>query len=109
MAILNRDAILGARDLPTKEVPVPEWGGSVYVRPLSVAEAEHLMTLGEGKSYQVTLAAQTICDADGNRVFTNEDVEALMKKSAMAITRIVVAVQAISALSVKEAEDVQGN
>ena len=29
--ILNRDAILGAQDIPTEDIPVPEWGGSVRI------------------------------------------------------------------------------
>jgi hypothetical protein len=31
MAILNREAILGAVDLKKELVKVPEWGGEVYI------------------------------------------------------------------------------
>jgi len=110
MKLLNREAILAARDLPTKEVSVPEWGGSVFVRPLSISEAERLMKLDPKKdSYQVAVAAMAVCDKDGNSMFTEEDMAALATKSSTAIMRIGVAVQEISALSVKAAEQVKGN
>jgi hypothetical protein len=36
--MLDRKSILDRNDSKIEEVPVPEWGGSVYVRVLSGAE-----------------------------------------------------------------------
>ena len=35
---LTRHAILEAPDIETREVPVPEWGGTVYLRALTGAQ-----------------------------------------------------------------------
>ncbi len=38
--MLSRDQILGASDLPTETVDVPEWGGQVIVRSMTGAERD---------------------------------------------------------------------
>ena len=40
MKALTRDEILGADDLKTESVKVPEWGGTVLVRELTGAERD---------------------------------------------------------------------
>lgn len=41
-ALLDRDAILAlaGKELPFKDVPVPEWGGSVRIRSMTAAERD---------------------------------------------------------------------
>ena len=34
MSLLSKEAILAAQDLPSEDVEVPEWGGTVRVRGL---------------------------------------------------------------------------
>ncbi len=41
---LTGEEILGADDLPTEVVPVPEWDGTVIVRTLTGAERDHWTT-----------------------------------------------------------------
>ena len=38
--LLTRDEILGAQDIQTERVPVPEWGGEVIVRSMSGSERD---------------------------------------------------------------------
>ena len=98
MTGLSRDAILGADDLPVEEIDIPEWGGKVYVRTLSGRERDRLeesIQTGRGKGRKVSLAnlrarvaSMVLSDAEGNRMFTDQDAEALGGKSASALDRI---------------------
>lgn len=42
MALLTKADIFAAQDLPTRDVEVPEWGGTVRIRALTVAQMEGL-------------------------------------------------------------------
>jgi len=109
MPLLTRDAILDKKDLPRELVNVPEWGGDVYVRALGGEERDKFeMSIIEvkGNSQKVNmenmrakLCALTICDEDGNLIFSDADVRELGKKSAAALTRIFVVAQRLSRLS----------
>lgn len=99
---LSRDAILGAVDTEYQTVDVPEWGGQVRVRSISAAERERLMKLSvvtEGRgakqtqrfdmpTFRVKLAALSMVDDDGRRLFTDDDMAALGRKSARALERV---------------------
>jgi hypothetical protein len=95
---LDAAAILAIDDIDTETVFVPEWKTSVRVRAISAAERENLMrgsVVIEGKTrrfdapqMRVKLAALAMVDADGKRLFSNHQVEALGRKSAKAIDRV---------------------
>ena len=65
---LSREDILKAEDLPTEEVPVPEWGGSVLVRGLTGRERDLFET-----SMMVRQGAQFIPDAKNIRAVEQPD------------------------------------
>ena len=102
MSILTKDAILAAKDYKMEKVSCPEWGGDVYVRSLSGEEKtafqNSLFEEGEDgtpvrkEGYMKALATgmlvRSICDKDGNRLFEDQDVDALFKKSAKVLDRI---------------------
>lgn len=98
MALLTKEQILAADDLPRETVAVPEWGGEVIVRTMSGwerAEYEQGCLDAAGadekknrRSMLVHLCARTICSADGQPLFTTEEVEALGGKSAGALYRV---------------------
>ncbi len=105
---LGRDAILGANDLTTERVDVPEWGGFVYVRQLTAGERDHI----EGslldkngnadpaklKDYRARMAAMAIVDEAGARMFGDRDLRALSHKSAIAMDRILDVVRRLSGM-----------
>lgn len=71
---MDRAALLAAMQAAAgaKPVPVdmPAWGGTVYVRQLSVADVEDAS--GEDRSDKRNLcraAARVLCDQDGARLF----------------------------------------
>lgn len=117
---LTKDDILGADDLKHEEVAVPEWGGTVRVYELSGTErSQYQASLiemdTEGKSSRVVLenadvrlAALSIRDERGERLFSLADVEALGRKSARALNRVVEVAQKLSALRKKDVEELVG-
>lgn len=119
MAVLNRDAILQANDLPTERVEVPEWDGEVIVRGLTAAERdqfEQSIVETRGKDTRVNLrniraklVALTVVDEEGNRIFRDEDVELLGRKSATAINRIFEVAQRLSGLRPEDVDELAGN
>jgi hypothetical protein len=115
MAILTRDQILSSADLEKQLVSVPEWGGDVCVRSLTGAERDKFesgMIEQRGKSQSVNLlniraklAAMTICDEDGQRIFTDLDVKALAEKSALALNRVFEIARKLSGLAEEDVKE----
>ncbi len=122
MSYLARADILGAPDLPTREVPVPEWGGVVLVRGLTAAERDEyeislidITASTTGRmvprvdNMRAKLAARGIVDESGNRLFSEADIEVLGTKSATALDRVCDAIRELSGLGPKAAEEALGN
>ncbi len=115
MSVLTKDQILGAKDTKTESVDVPEWGGEVLVKVMTGLERdafEKSITETRGGSvtvnvmnYRAKLAARTICDETGLRLFEDKDIEALGKKSSLALVRVVEVAQRINCLGAKDVED----
>ncbi len=119
MALLTRDAILQAQDLPTEQVHIPEWGGDVLVRALTGAERdkfEQSIVEQRGKNTRMNLqniraklVALTVVDEQGNRIFKDEDVKWLGNKSAAALDRIFEVAQRLSGLRDEDVEELAKN
>lgn len=83
-----RDKFLTIADLPVKVVDVPGWG-PVHLRTLSAAEADYLVSTDEtGARLCALVATLAVSDEDGEKVFSNKDVEALTAKSPRALRAI---------------------
>lgn len=114
---LSREDILSAA-IKTVEVDVPEWGGKVKVRELSAHEVTTLgigMVTEDGKvdrSQVPDMMTQAVVlgaiDEDGERLFTEQDVELLKGKSFDPIQRIARAVLDMSGMS-KSKQDGDGS
>jgi len=82
-----REKILTAEDRSPLAVDVPEWGVTVYVRPLSLAQ--RVAIAGAGKDVtDAHFVVQGLYDADGERVFTPDDVAALQEKHGAVLSRL---------------------
>lgn len=109
---LTRDAILSASDRPLKHVPVPEWGGDVYVRVMTAGERDAFEAAqGEDahKDLRARLAVATVCDSDGNLLFTAADVPAVTAKSARALDRIFAASARHNGITAADVEELRKN
>jgi hypothetical protein len=116
---LSRDQILAVQDLEEKVVDVPEWGGQVLVRGLTGAQRdayEKSMLEGKGKNREINmvnarakLVAASIVGEDGKPLFSQNDVEALGKKSSKALNRIFEVATEISGIGEEELEELTKN
>ena len=105
----SREVILAAEDRAIEFCLVPEWPCDVYVKNLTGAERDAfegslLVKDGKGRrtvtytDLRAKLIARTVCDAEGNRLFTDKDITLLTLKSAAPLQRIFEA-QRLSGLS----------
>lgn len=118
MALLTREQILAADDLPSKEVEVPEWGGSVKVRSITAKDRDEfeqaLIAARQAKrvapeNVRARYVAACIVGEDGKPLFTAKDVEALGQKSFAALERVYQAATELNALSDEAVEDLAKN
>jgi hypothetical protein len=88
---LSKSAILSAPDLQPVAIDVPEWGGRIYIRPMTGAERDRweIDHLGNpGVDVRARLAVSILCDESGKLLFGREDIPDLTQKSAHALDRI---------------------
>lgn len=89
---LSKAAILAAKDVRlSDEVPVPEWGGGVYIKTLSGLERdafEESYAEQKMRAFRVRFLVLTLCDEGGERLFSDGDYDALGKKSSVVINRL---------------------
>lgn len=87
---LSREDILAAKDIELTPLDIPEWGGSVYLRPLNAAQAMELTkearTNPDNDSVNTMIAS--VVNERGEQLFTRADLELLKVKSARAFMRI---------------------
>ncbi len=117
--LLTRDAILGASDIKTEDVSVPEWGGTVRVKGLTAAQRDQVeakAVSARGSSMQLNLvgmrahmAALAIVGEDGKALFTQADITALGEKSGAALDRVFEVVTRLSGMSDNDVEELTKN
>lgn len=91
-----RDQILAVQDIPTQVVEVPEWGVKIEVRGMTGAERTRIMdkaTANQGDMnlqmiYPEIVIATSFDPLTGEQVFTPEDRDILLSKSATALDRV---------------------
>lgn len=115
---LSRDEILKRDEMPTREVPVPEWGDgeTVRVRCLNAAGrlefgvASQKVISGEpGPNPTALLVALSAIDDHGARLFHLQDVDALAELRGDVIDRIATAVMELSGLGDDKVAEAEGN
>ena len=113
--MLDRDSILNVVDLKPEVVEVPEWGGSLYIRMLTASERDKFEAscVGTGKKQNLSnirarLVVLCACDEAGERLFTDGDAEALGRKSAAAVDKVLGACSKLNGFSSQDIEDLEG-
>ena len=116
---LSRDAILGASDIKTEEVPVPEWGGTVLVRGLTAKQRDEFesgLIETVGKTQRVTmrnararLAALSIVGEDNEPLFSPADVFLLGEKSGAALDRVFAVASRLSGIGDSDMDELTKN
>jgi hypothetical protein len=110
--ILNRKPIL-------QEVQIPQWGGFVYIRPLTVAEQTKLAELGTKhekantaarvKNITLQVIKWSVTDADGAALFDDADLDRLLQSDASAIMSLQDAIIRYSGLTEESRRELEKN
>lgn len=88
---LSKSKILAANDTKLDKVNVPEWGDDVYIKTLSGTDRdlfEDAYSRDKMKNFRARFLVLTLCDDKGDRLFSDEDVDSLGKKSAVVLNRL---------------------
>lgn len=112
---LTADDILAADDREIKEMPVPEWGGSVYLRTISGAERDRFEaeTFRQDKPNYENLRARylaiTLVDEKGEPLFNKKQVTQLGQKAAPVLDRLFTESARMNAMSKNDVDELLGN
>lgn len=105
MGYLSADDILAAEDLETHEVDVPEWGGTVLVRPFTATERDRYelalreaATNPDNAQIRAHFAGRVMVDGNGKRLFGDKEVGKLGAKNAAPVDRVIDKVREISGM-----------
>lgn len=119
MPVLNKEAILKANDLVTKIVDVPEWEGEVIIRSFTAAERDTwdaCLFIDNGKERKMNyrnvrarLLALTLIDEEGNRLFSEEDIELLGGKSGAVLDRLFTVACELNGLGANDIKTLEKN
>ena len=115
---LTKEQILGTKPV-LKEVDVPEWGGSVWIRPVTLDEQGKLADAGmkfEKANPSARLRGTTVklviwvtSDQDGNSLFAEADQPKLMEQPASVFLRLQDAILELSGLTEASRAELEKN
>lgn len=112
---LTKEQILAAEDMGLLKVAVPEWGGDVFIRVMTVGERDAYENEWQRKKetgcddFRTKFLVRCIVDEKGNRLFDNGDVSRLSQKSARVMNRLWLAAMEHNNLSDDSLEEVAKN
>lgn len=122
---LNINQILAADDLETREVHVPEWADPetgddvVFVKALSGAERDAYegslrsirgsTVIPNLANARAKLVARALVDENGQRIFTDKQIDQLGSKSAAVLERLFDVAAEMSGLNDEDVEQMVGN
>jgi len=91
--ILGKMDILRIKTLKKQLVPVPEWGGSVWIQEMTAAARDNFDNwVVESKKDRIGMRARivvaTAIDEEGKPIFSELDIQDLLVKSSDVIVRL---------------------
>ena len=111
---LTKEQILAADDSGLLKIAVPEWGGDVYIRVMTVGERDAYENEWQRKKdtgvddFRTKFLVRCLVDEKGNRLFDNGDVAKLAAKSAKVMNRVWMAAMEHNNLSDESVEKLAG-
>lgn len=112
--MLSRDQILAQSSLPIERVSA--FGGEVFVCTMSGLERDAFEVAYEadrkaGKPVNVrgALAVRTLCDQQGNRLFTDDDLDAVSGLSARELDKVFSVAQRLNGIGADDVKELEGN
>jgi hypothetical protein len=132
MALLNRNQILEAKDIKTKDIEVKEWGGTIRIKQLSAKEynditmnmvnirkmaAKQLSSKKNAdenledaineiaiKNQKILLIIKSVVDENMKPLFSEADMELLYQKNTNVIDKIIAEIEEFNAVSSEDAK-----
>lgn len=109
---LTLEAIVAVDDRPTHKVEIPEWGGVVTIRGLSLKQFQDVrkraLAAGGGKTPDEDVATlATLSEALVSPKVTVEQAQLLIDKSMSAVTKLMTAIADVSALGEEAVEQAE--
>lgn len=105
---LSKAKIVAAKDAKIITVQVPEWGDSVCIKTITGTERdqfEDAYSENKMKQFRVRFLVLTLCDENGDRLFADNELDALGKKSSVVINRLFEAAWAHNAFTTQAVEN----
>lgn len=119
MPFVTKEMFLGADDLPTVEVPLPEAygkGAVMLLRTLTGEERAKLEKRYTGESavkdpggFRAAILAATCIEEGGALMFTEDDAAAILAKNSSTIEEIVTAASKLCGFTKKDVEELVKN
>lgn len=124
MGCLSKDKILAACDTPLEKVLVPEWADGdkdayVMVKGMTGRERDQWefsiftdpssSNARDFTDYRAKVCLRCMCDDDGNRLFSDKDVEQLSNKNGAALDRVFQVARRLSGLGANQLEKAEKN
>lgn len=121
MSILRKQDILQVKDTVIEKVTVPEWGGEVCLRSITAAErgiieaaaAAYKDSKGKdasfARTFTVKILSMALCDEDGKRLFTDDEISELAKKNAKVVARLAEVAQKLSGFAKEDIQELEKN
>ena len=116
--LLSKAAILAANDLPSKDVDVPEWGGTVRIRSMTATDRDafeiaQLEAQRDGRAapdnIRARYVAACVIGEDGQPLFDESEVTKLGNKSAKALDRVFTAITGMNSVEPGAVEEAAKN
>ena len=115
--LLNKAQILEVKDLPFLDVDVPEWGGTVRIQGMKAADRDSfessIYKTVDGKpvlqheNFRAKLLARCLVDENGERLFSEKEIEELGSKSAKVVQFLFDEAQKLNGTSKEEKEVIE--
>ena len=112
---LTAEQILAADDLGLVKVNVKEWGGDVFIRVMTVGELDgYQQEWAANKqtgvdNFRSKFLARCLCDEQGNRLFSDEQIAKLAGKSAKVVSKLFDKAMKHNAMSESDVEELAKN
>lgn len=111
-----KKAILDSAANNLRKVHVPEWGVDVYIGVMSAGERdswenEWLQKQGKGgvENFRSKFLVRCLCDADGERIFGQGDVDQLAGQRADVVNRLFEIAREQNALTAEQVDELAKN
>jgi hypothetical protein len=117
MALSAAEILNKTKRLQIKEVEIPEWDGTVFVREFTAEERDQMELAFTRATKSGTAAANLrgnvavtcLCDENGERIFTDADAAKLKQHSAAILDRIFDACLELSGMGKNSVEEAEKN